>query len=65
MEDLQSHLFPGYLDQHLQRKDKFKMCNYKLNSWFMTIKVEIHLKTIAFNDTHSNFEKVLKFKNII
>lgn len=32
MGDLQSHLFLGHLDQHLQRKHKFKMYNYKLNS---------------------------------
>lgn len=29
MEDLQSRLFLGYLAQHLQRKHKFKICNYK------------------------------------
>ena len=29
VEDLQSRLSPGYPDQHLQRKHKFKICNYK------------------------------------
>ena len=29
MEDSQPRLFPGYPYQHLQRKHKFKICNYK------------------------------------